>query len=89
MTGQSTGSPVRRLRLMLNLPLFSDAGAESDRKPGTCIMRLRRTTMPTKRTRREFIATGASAAVGFSLVPTPGLKAVSEIDLVIRNGTIR
>jgi hypothetical protein len=30
--------------------------------------------MPAKRTRREFITTGASAAVGFSLFPTSGIE---------------
>ena len=44
--------------------------------------------MPAKRTRREFVTTGASAAVGFSLFPTYRIEAVSSFDLVIRNGTI-
>jgi N-acyl-D-aspartate/D-glutamate deacylase len=44
--------------------------------------------MPAKRTRRQFITTGASAAVGFSLFPTSGIEAESRFDLVIRNGTI-
>jgi hypothetical protein len=44
--------------------------------------------MPAKRTRRQFITTGASAAVGFSLFPTLRIEAESRFDLVIRNGTI-
>ena len=44
--------------------------------------------MPAKRTRRQFIATGASAAVGFSVFPTLRIEAESSFDLVIRNGTI-
>ena len=44
--------------------------------------------MPAKRSRRQFITTGASAAVGFSLFPTLRIEAESRFDLVIRNGTI-
>ena len=44
--------------------------------------------MPAKRTRRQFITTGASAAVGFSLFPTSRIEAESRFDLVIRNGTL-
>ena len=44
--------------------------------------------MPAKRTRRQFITTGASAAVGFSLFPTFRIEAESRFDLEIRNGTI-